>query len=267
MTAELLATLALLGAQPGDARPAVVWAVGDAFPTAPAKRLARAVRRDRPDGFLYLGDVYNDGTAGEFARNYDPLYGALGAITAPTPGNHEWPNRRSGYFPYWRAKLGRRLAPWYRLELGGWELLSLNSQAPHAASSPQLRWLREQVDGAPGNCRIAFWHRPRFSAGLHGDQLDVAPLWDAVEGRAALVVNGHEHDSQRLRRRGGTVELVAGAGGAAMYRLNRDRRVLWGNDVTAGALRLRLRPGSADYAFVAASGRVLRSGRVRCKTS
>ena len=267
MIAELLATLSLLGGQPEVAPPAVVWVVGDAFPTAQAKHLARAVRRDRPDRLVYLGDVYNTGTAREFARNYDPLYGQLGAITAPTPGNHDWPNRTSGYFPYWRAKLGRELAPWYRFELGGWELLSLNSQAPHSASSPQLRWLRRQLAATPGDCRIAFWHRPRFSAGLHGDQADVAPLWNAVQGRAALVLNGHDHDSQRLRRRGGTVELVAGAGGAPLYRLNGDRRVLWGNDSDHAALRIELTPGRVRFEFRTADGGVLQRGSAACSAN
>jgi hypothetical protein len=265
--AELLAVLALLGAQPARAERAVVWAVGDAFPSARARPLARAVRRDRPDRLLYLGDVYDSGTASEFARNYNPLYGRLAAITAPTPGNHDWPNRDIGYFPYWRAKLGSELAPWYRLQVGSWEILSLNSQAPHDASSPQLRWLREQVDATPGNCRIAFWHRPRFSAGLHGDQPDVAPLWDAVQGRAALVLNGHDHDSQRLKRRGGTVELVAGAGGASLYRLKRDGRVLWGNDRQHAALRMVLTPGRARFEYRAANGRVLHRGSVACSAT
>jgi hypothetical protein len=266
--AELLATLALLAAHPSGAQPAVVWAVGDAYPGAQAGQLARAVRADQPDRFLYLGDVYDSGTAGEFARNYDPLYGALGAITAPTPGNHDWPNRSDGYFPYWRAKLGRGLAPWYRVEIGGWELLSLNSEAPHGPSSPQVRWLRKRLAATPGNCRIAFWHRPRFSSGtVHGDQPDVAPLWDAVQGRAALVLNGHEHGSQRLKRRGGTVELVAGAGGASLYGLKSDRRVAWANNRDRAALRIELTPGRARYEFRTAAGRVLQRGSAACSAT
>jgi hypothetical protein len=269
MLAELLATIALAGAQ-ADPPPAVVWAVGDgAVGTEPAKRLARTVGADHPDRFLYLGDVYDSGTPAEFDRNYDSVYGALAPITAPTPGNHDWPNRASGYFPYWKAKLGRALRSWYGLEVGGWELLSLNSEALHSAGSPQLRWLGRRLRATPGNCRIAFWHRPRWSAGTHGDQPDVAPLWDALEGRAALVLNGHDHDSQRFRRRGGIVELVAGAGGASLYPLDRggSRRLVWGNDRVHAALRLELTPGRARYEFQTADGRVLNRGSVRCSTT
>ena len=267
MLAELLATLSMLGAQPAPA-PAVVWAVGDgANGTTEAKRLATAIRRDRPDRFLYLGDVYDRGTAAEFATNYDGVYGSLAAITSPTPGNHEWGNRATGYFPYWKKKRGRALASWYSVESGGWQLLSLNSEAPHGARSPQLRWLRRRL--GKGDCRIAFWHRPRFSASpAHGDAPDVAPLWDGVEGRAALVLTGHDHGSQRLRRRGGTVELVAGAGGPNLYGVDkRDRRLVWADDDSVAAVRLELSPGRARFEFRTASGRALHRGSVRCSAT
>jgi hypothetical protein len=268
MLAELLATISLLGAQPAG-EPTVVWAVGDAYPTDAGRRLARAIRRDDPDRFIYLGDVYDRGTRAEFRRNYEPLYGTLGAVTAPTPGNHEWANRATGYFPYWRAKLGRRLASWYGFELAGWEVLSLNSQADHGRGSKQLRWLDRRLAATPGDCRIAFWHRPRHNAGRgHGDARDMAPIWDAVEGRAALVLNGHEHNSQRLRARGGTVQLIAGAGGASTYRLNRrDRRLAWGNDRELAAVRIELTPGRARFEFRNAAGRTLHRGSASCSAA
>jgi hypothetical protein len=266
MLAELLATAALLGADP-EPEPVVVWAVGDgAFATEPAKRLGRAIARDRPDRFLYLGDVYDRGTRADFRRNYEPVYGALAPITAPTPGNHDWPNRATGYFPYWRAKLGQRLGSWYRLEHAGWEVLSLNSEAAHGAGSKQVAWLEQRLAATPGDCRIAFWHRPRFSAGRgHGDARDTAPFWNALQGRARLVLNGHEHNSQRFKSRGGTVQLIAGAGGASRYAVDeRDRRLSWSDDRERAAVRIELTPGRARFEYRTASGRVLNRGSVGC---
>src|SRR5919197_4510784 len=71
---------------------ALVWAVGDsADGGAAARRIARRVRRSRPDWFLYLGDVYEGRNLSQFRRQYGRAYGGLATITAPTPGNHDWP--------------------------------------------------------------------------------------------------------------------------------------------------------------------------------
>jgi hypothetical protein len=258
----------------GPPRRAVVWAVGDGADGGAAGRaVARLVRAGPLDRFLYLGDVYGpqpaallrgDGTAADYRTRYAPVFGALARRTAPTPGNHEWPQRGDGYEPYWRAVLGSAPPAYYSFTIAGWQVLSLNSEAPHDRASRQLRWLAREV-ARPGTCRLAFWHRPRFSAGRHGDQADVAALWDALSGRAALVVNGHDHDMQRLRPVDGITELVSGAGGHGLYGLHRDRRLAFGDDRTYGALRIDLRPGRARLRFVATGGRVLDSSVVRCR--
>jgi hypothetical protein len=258
----------------GPPRRAVVWAVGDgADGGAAAKAVARRVRTGPVDRFLYLGDVYGpqpltllrgDGTADDYLTRYAPVYGALAPRTAPTPGNHEWPQRGDGYEPYWRRVMGRTPPAYYRFSIAGWQILSLNSEAAHDGGSAQLRWLARQV-ARPGTCRLAFWHRPRFSAGRHGDQADVAPLWDALRGRAALVVNGHDHDMQRLRPIDGITEFVSGAGGHGLYGLHADQRRAFGDDRTYGALRIDLRPGHARLRFVAVDGRVLDSSAVACR--
>lgn len=251
---------------PAASRTATIWAVGDgADGSARAKRVAELIARGRPARLLYLGDVYDDGTASEFKDNYASVYGGLRKITAPTPGNHDWPRHQEGYDPFWAKLTGRRPPDHYSFRLAGWQILSLNSEGPVGERSSHQRWLRQALSG-PGDCRIAFWHRPRFSAGSHGDQQDVDPLWNAVRGKARLVLNGHEHNMQDLRRRDGVTALIAGAGGRSHYSLNADDpRLAWGDDRNDGALRLRLRPGRADYAFTAADGRVLRRGVATCR--
>jgi hypothetical protein len=246
-------------------KPAVVWAVGDgADGSSIARRLARRIERDRPDAFLYLGDVYPGGTAEDFERNYDTVYGRLARITWPTPGNHEWWAREEGYYPYWRRH--RRARPWYRFQLGGGELVSLNSEAPHETGSRQLRWLERVLESGDGTCRLAVWHRPRFSAGtVHGDAPDVAPFWRALHGHARLVLNAHEHTLLRYRRRAGLTEYVAGAGGRIRYSLNADSRVAFGAEDRTGALRIELRPEDATLEFRAVDGELLDSSRVACR--
>ncbi|MGH2944703.1 MAG: metallophosphoesterase family protein [Solirubrobacteraceae bacterium] len=250
-----------------DRGQSIVWAVGDgADGGATAKAVARLIARGRPDRVLYLGDVYDDGSPADFRRHFTPVYGKLAPIMAPTPGNHEWPRHREGYDRYWARVLRRPVPAFYAFRVGGWQLLSLNSEAPHGPRSAQLRWLRRRLRG-PGNCRLAFWHRPRYSAGTsHGDQPDVQPLWDALRGRARLVLNGHEHNMQRFGPVDDITQLVSGAGGHGLYPLRRPSpRVAFGDDDHYGALRLRLRRGRAAYAFIAADGRTLDAGAVACR--
>lgn len=242
-----------------------VWAVGDgATGSDDARALGERIAADRPARLLYLGDVYPDGTREDFEERYDPVYGALAAVTEPTPGNHEWPTRAQGYVPYWTEAKGRRPPEFYAFELAGWQLISLNSEAPHGGDSAQVAYLRAQRRRA-GTCRLAFWHRPRFSAGDYGEE-DVGPLWDALRGHAALVLNGHDHNTQRFAPRDGITQIVAGAGGANLYPVDEaEPGLAWSNDSDIAALRLTLRRGRADYAVVTADGRTLDRGRVRCR--
>jgi hypothetical protein len=249
----------------GSGQKAVVWAVGDGPDGgASARRVARLITRSKPDRILYLGDVYNEGTAEEFANNFDPLYGKVAKRVAPTPGNHEWPTHATGYDVYWRKKLGRDIPYYYAFRTAGWQILSLNSEMEHGADSPQVEWLHSQMKG--GTCRIAFLHRGRYSAGVrHGDQPDVQPLWDELRGHVAIALAGHEHDMQRFKPRDGITELISGAGGKERHPVQPRSDLAFSNDDEFGALRLELSPGLAAYRFVSAGGRTLDSGKVRCK--
>ena len=265
LIAAALMALAPSPAQPAQADQALVWAAGDvATPGVRADRIAGLVRRARPDRFIYLGDVYETGTMYEFRRWYHPRFGRLALVTDPTIGNHEWDNRFQGYYRYWYERKGRQLPPWFKTEIAGWELISLNSQAPHSTDSPQLRWLRSALDG-PGDCRIAFWHRPRYSDGAYGGAKDLNPFWTALSGRARAVLSGHDHNLQRHSRQRGLVQYVVGAGGRARYKLHPGpSTMVWGTDSRDGALRMVLRPGRALLEFRSASGRLLDRSFQRC---
>lgn len=246
--------------------PAVVWAVGDGN-AGDGTAVARMIAADEPDRFLYLGDVYEEGTAREFATNYDSSYGSMAAITAPTLGDHESPNVETGYEPYWEEEKGVPTPAYYAFDAGGWEILSLNSEFEHAAGSKQLAWLEQQV-AEPGTCRLAFWHRPRFSSGtVHTGDPDVNTFWRALDGRASIVVNGNEHSMQRFAPFEGIIQFIAGSGGNGLYELagKPSPRLEFANDDTYGALRFALAPGRAEYRFIAVDGQVLDSGSVRCE--
>jgi hypothetical protein len=252
----------------GPAGRAVLWAVGDGDASYEAQTVVDRIVADKTDFVLYLGDVYRTGTAADFGSNFAPSYGRVAADTAPTPGNHDWPNHGAGYNRYWaRAHRVAATPPWFAFRAAGWDVVSLNSEAPHDRRSRQYRFARAALGGR-GDCRIAFWHRPRFSAGtVHGDQKDVAPLWELLPGHARIAIGGHDHNLQRLRPVNGVTQFVSGAGGHGRYALNEhDKRLEFGTAEQYGALRLALRPGRADYSFVSTGGAILDTGSVSCHT-
>ena len=277
----LIATLVALAAvilfrDPGGTAPgqgsssAVLWAVGDAADgTSASRKLARMIAGRRVDRLLYLGDVYGssdveEGTLEAFKKHYDPIYGKLARRTAPTPGNHEWPGRDGGYDAYWREAAGRPAEHFYAFEVAGWEILSINSEEDLAGGSRQERWLRSELTES-GSCRIVFSHRSRFSAGRHGDDPDMQAVWDALRGRAVIAIAAHDHNLQRMHPVDGITQFISGAGGANLYELRDDERVAFGSASTQGALRLELRRGRADHAFVDDEGRRLDSGSLTCE--
>lgn len=251
------------GSRSAEPTPVRVWAYGDGPDGEPAATaVARFVTQRSPEAVLYLGDVY-----GAYASRMDALFGELGlaARTLPTPGNHDWPRNRSDYLTYWSDVLGRPMAPYYSRRLGTWQVLSLNSEIGADPGSRQQRWLEQQVR-KPGTCRLAFWHRPRFSASQHGDYGKVDGLWKTLSGRAVLVLSGHDHTMQEMQPKDGVVQLVSGAGGHSSYPVDdSDPRLVWGDDKVDGALSLELGARQATWQFFSVDGEMLREGSIPCQ--
>jgi Calcineurin-like phosphoesterase len=244
----------------------VLWAVGDAADGgATSRKVASMVLSRHPDGLLYLGDVYDTGTAQEFDRNYRPIYGGFGQTTAPTIGNHEWPNLATGYVPYWTAVRGSPPPQWYAFAASGWQLISLNSNTP--ASSSQEDWLKSLLQDTPdyGTCRIAFMHHPRYSSGPHGNLTALQGVFDELSGHATIALAGHDHDMQRLHPVDGITQYVQGAGGSELYPVNpSDQRLAFFDDTDHGALRIELHPNRAVLTFVNEDGAKLDQSTVTC---
>src|SRR3954453_17393787 len=208
---------------------ATIWAVGDSAGGPSAPRVARLVKDGKPDKVLYLGDIY-EGERGFSA--YKRLYGRL--PVARTPGNHDFPQ-------YWSGP------EWYSFSAAGWRVIEINSET--RKDPAQLSWLKALLR-ARGTCRIAFWHRPRYTGGPHGDATDMDPYWRALRGHAKLVLSGHDHDMQRFAPKAGLIQLVAGAGGYSHYPVNRGKAGLgFADAVHWGALRIDLSRGHSTTTF------------------
>jgi hypothetical protein len=261
----LLVALLLL-ASAGPAAAATVWAVGDGAgaEAGPDDDQLGAFIASRPiDRFLYLGDVYETGTAAEFRAYYQPAFGRFKAVTAPTPGNHEWGNRAQGYDPYWGPAVRQANGGhYYSFNFAGWHFVSLNSEEP---AGPQVAWLRSDLARYRGTCTIAFWHRPRFSAGPQWNTVVTGPLFNAVAGHSVVVLSGHAHNYQRLFPVRGVTQFVVGTGGQDLSAPDRgDPRVAAGAGAVVGALRLDLGLGNARFEFDTSDGDRLDAGNLQC---
>jgi len=171
----------------------------------------------------------------------------------------------AGYFDYFGTAAGRRSPGYYSFNLGRWHLIALNSECAQvggcATGSPQERWLRADLAAPPARCVLAYWHKPRFSSGMHGNNATYTAFWQALHGAGAdVVLVGHDHDYERFAPQTphgradparGIRQFVVGTGGKTHYgfrtiRANSQVR----NSRTFGVLRLALHPAGYDWRFV-----------------
>jgi hypothetical protein len=285
----------------------LVWAVGDG-PNQDNKRAAEVaamIGGSKPADVLYLGDVYESGSKHEFDSYYNPTYGKFASITYPTPGNHELLSSPplGGYDGYWKHKrpsvVGKHKQNLYATDLGmGWRLLDLTSSfvsegsgvtgedvKPGPQASDVVKFAQADLAAHKGTCYIAMMHRPRFSAGAHGDQDDLDAVWDALNGRTILLLQGHEHEYFRLNldavpaaanKLAGAQSIVAGTGGVRLSKtIDKSYPGLASSLVAPsskdkskkkyyGALRLELSSGQASWKFINLDGTTIDSGSVSC---
>ena len=264
-----LVVAALLGAGAAAPAPAaVVWAVGDGGVAGPEDdAVAARIEREGLERLLYLGDVYETGTAQEYRDYYAPSFGRFRSVSSPTPGNHEWGNRAEGYDPYWGSRAPQTNGGhYYSFDFAGWHFVSLNTEEDVSSSSPQLDWLRRDLARYAGTCTIAFFHRPRYSSGPSPDSdTRYEPIWNALAGRAVAALSGHDHNYQRSRPERGITQWIVGSGGRGLHATDEsDPRFAAVNDSVHGALKLNLVRGQAGFEFVSSDGGRLDSGSLAC---
>lgn len=189
---------------------------------ATADLVERVLQRNPRAAVLLLGDnVYDNGTAREYAECYHPTWGRFRDRTWPTPGNHEYQTPgATGYFGYFGAAAG---PGYYAFNLGRWRLISLDSNLSGAAKARQLAWLERELVDNPSHCTLAYWHHPLYSSGGHPRNTLMRAEWQRLhEAGAELVLSGHDHEYERFAAqdafgrldRRGMRQFVVGTGGA-----------------------------------------------------
>jgi hypothetical protein len=127
-----------------------------------------------------------------------------------------------------------------------------------------VRWLKADLRAHPARCTLAYWHQPRFSSGLHGNNPNTNTLWLTLQRAGAdVVLGGHDHSYERFApqlsngraSRRGMVQFVVGTGGRNNYPIVRKKpNSLVRRSFVFGVLQLTLGEGAYAWRFVSIPG-------------
>jgi hypothetical protein len=279
--AALLALATASLAVPAAARAGLrVYAAGDIAECpgpatdSDAARVAQLIPQDAT--VLMLGDAaYPRGDSATLAACYAPTWGRFLANTYAVPGNHDSiAGNARDFLGYFGARVPHET--WFRVALGDWWLIGLDSNLKGAALARQGEWLRRELDAIRHDhrCVLAMWHHPLYSTGLHrGDGEPMRAAWRALDAAGTdVVLSGHEHfyesfdplDARGKHHDAGIREFVVGTGGASLVDLS-----LSGNHRAYahvhGVLELELDVDHYRYGFHTVNGDVRDAGEATCR--
>ena len=232
-------------------------------------------------------NAYPSGAGGVnnyFTRCFSPSWGTerIMSLIRPSPGNHDYDSGSGApYFAYFTERAGPSGKGYYSYDVGEWHVISLNSELYYSRASPseareQEEWLRKDLGAHRKLCTLAYFHRPLFSSGDHGNVREMLPLWTILfDGGADLVVNGHDHHYERFLPQTpaavadsvrGITEIIAGTGGAILRRVLQPLARNSAAQIHGhfGILKLTLGAGEFRHAFLDTDGRVWDTGGGRC---
>ena len=213
-------------------------AFGDSGTLLPAQfQIANLVANESFDFALHAGDIaYEDGTFQQFHTTFFDVYKSWmrSRPVYPSIGNHD--DRTSSALPYRElfvlpenganATFPDHKERYYSFNYGPIHFVALDSELAFLDSArrqAQVNWLINDLANVTQPWRIVFFHRPPYSSGFHGSDLQLQQTFGPIfEQRGVqLVINGHEHNYERLvpwRQSGpqAVTYVVTGGGGAAL---------------------------------------------------
>jgi len=141
----------------------------------------------------------------KFEAPYKILLDAKVAFYAAL-GNHDDPNQRL-YTPFNMG--GKR---YYSFKKGNVRFFALDSTYMDPI---EVAWLEQELMSSGSDWKIAYFHHPLYSSGMHGSQTDlravIEPLF--LKYGVDVVFSGHEHFYQRIKPQKGIYYFVSGAAG------------------------------------------------------
>ena len=289
----MLAAAAILWpAAAADAKAPIIAAAGD-IACAPGGMVTATTCRQAKTAALFLGnpaitavlplgdEQYENGALADFQAVYDTTWGRALGKTHPVPGNHEYASgaNGAGYFAYFGSRAGQPGKGWYSFNIGKWHLIALNANCSHihgcGPSSPQMTWLRNDLNAHHPACTLAFWHQARFSSGPEGNLADYDAFWKVLYSHHVdVVLSAHNHVYERYALQTpaqardpqhGIREFVVGTGGKSLDPFTGPfTNGQFRQNTQFGVLKLTLHGQRYDWRFVSTTNGVLDSGQTDC---
>lgn len=208
--------------------------------------VAELIQRQNPDFIITVGDNNYprgcmetiDRTIGQYFHSYIYRYkGRFGQGSStprffPTLGNHDWlalnplycADNSAGTLPYLAYFTLPGNERFYEFQWGPVHFFALDSQdidpSGNTVLSDQYRWFVAALKQSKAPFKVAYFHHPPYSSGLHHDTK--AMQWQFQDLGIDLVLSGHEHHYERLEK-GGVPHLIIGASGQHLRRTRKKR--------------------------------------------
>lgn len=201
---------------------------------------------------INVGDVVSNGELVSDWQTWqnacDDILGGAGQDSLPPklmacPGNHDMVHTQGGLanwttFLYGQAQQFGNDGVFFSFDHKNARFVILYSDYFYNyGRGPQFDMLMEAIQNNPKEWLFAFWHHPIFDFGPKEYRGDIHETWgiSLYQYRCNFIFNGHAHyfaRTKKLELNGeinppldsirGTTQIVAGNGGADLYRLNPD---------------------------------------------
>jgi hypothetical protein len=219
-----------------------------------------------PGEVFAAGDnVYQTGTAENYAKCFGSSWGRFKDRIHPALGNHDYAGgNANAYFDYFGERAGPRGKGYYSFDYGGWHIVVLNSNPFRDLLVEQEGWLRADLAAHPATCTLAISHNPVFSSGAGGVTTYSRAFFQILyEAGADILISGDNHQYERFapsnlhgqhEPKRGIRQFVVGTGGASLNPFGK----IWGNTearfAAHGVLKLTLGAGSYAWEFIPIAG-------------
>ena len=200
-----LPTIVLLAFSQGAVAQTKFAVIGDYGNGPQAANVATLIKGQSVSFILTVGDNCYGSSPG-IATQVGNKYGTYVSNRQfwPSLGNHEYSDgcgggSAKGYFAYFTLPGNER---YYDRVIGPVHFFAINSNSQEpsgiTATSTQGKWLKSKLARAREPWKIVYFHHPPFSSGLHGSTKTMQ--WPFEAWGASLVLNGHDHDYERIQR-------------------------------------------------------------------